>query len=129
MNADIGEAVGKGDAGRQQIFLSRLGNGVDDDMGANLAATRPTASWVALVVEERTVMNAAPAPNTISASSWPPSTVLLSASTGVGTVRRGGNRPDAETLKQRRADLDDIGNMSNLRKEGQMFWFVECDLQ
>ena len=28
-------------------------------------------------------MNAAPAPNTISASSWPPSTVLLSASTGV----------------------------------------------
>ena len=42
---------------------------------------------------------------------------------------RGGNRPDAKTLKQRRADLDDIGNMPNVRKQGQMFWFIESDLQ
>ena len=114
----------------QEFGLAGLGDGLDDDGAPKALARLLTVSCVAFDAQGSTVMKEAPAPNIISASSAPASTVLVSAGSGLGPElagRRHGR--DAEALQHRRADLDNVGKRPYLSEQCEMLRVIESNLQ
>ena len=83
MDGDIGKEAGNSASSASSSGLPGFVIVSTTTLAPKASARRPTTSWVAFEAQDKTVIIAAPAPNTMSASSCPPSTVLVSAKTSV----------------------------------------------